>query len=95
MIATQCPRVGANGTVELAVKEFSYTEYPQALHYGERSIGAYLRPNGDYAIRLYLPAGELLMHEKCYAYVGPSVEAARAAWRRTVSEWKALLEVKA
>jgi hypothetical protein len=72
---------------ELATKKYDLDTYPEALFHGEREIGAYLRANGDYAVRLYLPAGELLPFEKHYAYVGPSIEAARDAWRETIRKW--------
>lgn len=69
---------------ELASKSFEHNCI------GGRTITAYLRPNGDYAIRLFLPAGETVVNEKIYAYVGADVSLARKAWRNTVTQWEAM-----
>ena len=70
---------------ELASRKFT------SLMYGNREIAAYLMATGEYRVRLYLPAGELLPGEKCYAYIGRDVNAARAAWKKMCSQWTALL----
>ena len=80
----------ANNTAkELATKSY------EALGLGGRTIAAYFRPGharGEYAVRLYLPAGELLPNERCYAYEGSDINAARNAWRATVAKWDAMYQ---
>ena len=73
----------AKGT-ELASQTF------ESYMFGDRTIAAYLMANGEYRVRLYLPAGELVPYEKVYAYRGRDIEAARAAWKATVAEWSAM-----
>lgn len=71
-------------------KEIAKKEYPVNFMIGSRSLVTYLRANGDYAVRMFLPAGEMLPNEALYAYVGPDVKAARNAWRSVVAQWDAL-----
>lgn len=72
------------------VQKLAQHDMPCNYMLGERSMACYLRPNGVYAVRLYLPAGELSQNEVVYTYLGTDVQAARNAWRKTVTEWKAL-----
>jgi len=76
-----------NNAITLATKNF------ENIFFGGRTIKAYQRPGharGEYAVRLFLPAGELLPYEVFYAYEGNDINAARAAWKATVKQWEAL-----
>jgi len=75
-------------TTLLARKEYN------SLLLGWRSIEFLLRENGDYAVRLYLPAGEVVAHEHVYAYIGPDHGRARTAWCKVTGGWDLMYDAE-
>lgn len=79
-----------NNTAAKTTKELASRSWGHNDMIGGRTMTTYLRANGAYAVRLYLPAGECVANEVVYAYFGKDVSEARAAWRRVVAQWDAL-----
>lgn len=81
-----------NGTHNLQVKKIGEYTTPLNWMIGQRTMIAYERNDGTYAVRLFLPPGEMMQHEVLYVYRGSDIEQARAAWRRVRKEWKDMEE---